>query len=507
MKILLINPPSDNGLKKGKGETPHIGVQYIASYLIKYKYDVTVIEAPANNIELKEIFDKIRKNKFDIIGLSVYFYNYYSSFRISRFIKNVDGDIFVFWGGYWSTLACKLKKIDFKYVDCMIIGEGEKTVFQLVTSIKKGIDWENISGLCYLKNGEIVTTEKRKLIEDLDILPFPYRSGNREIENIITSRGCYANCSFCAIKSFYSKCTGKRIRYRSAQNVVDEIIELINHTNVKLINFNDDNFTISSKSRSKWIKEFASLIKKNNIKMRFSCLLRSNEIISGKNELEILHNIGLEIVFVGIESFIQSHLELYNKNIVVEQNIQAIKILEDLHIRINMGFLLFNPITSLDDIEKTISIFRQINFNKKNKYCIKPISYSPVIAVEGSPLYEFVEQNELLAHNEIGYNFLNGNVELCFGEIKKWYREIEKTFSFCYLENELTGYELESLRDAFYEIFYLDLDFVESVIILIKNNRLNELDLNRINKLKLLDIIKGRLVDIEKRYLNEKNRI
>jgi len=128
------------------------------------------------------------------------------------------------------------------------------------------------------------------MIEDLDILPFPVRTEINKEMPMIASRGCYGNCSFCGIQKFYQKSYGKRarVRRRSPQNVVDEILYLVNNYGTKIINFYDDNFEIGTSSGKKWFDEFYSLMKENNIKVEFYCNLRANEIVKGDYFVEDL---------------------------------------------------------------------------------------------------------------------------------------------------------------------------------------------------------------------------
>lgn len=504
MKIVLINPPTPN-LKQGKGVTNHIGLEYISSYLNKKGYYADIIEAPKNNLSFKKICDILEKEQYDIVGISVYSYNYRYAIKISKIAKKL-GASFVFWGGYLPTLLYKKLDREFEYVNCMVVGEGEITDYRLIRCIELKKEWKNIKGLVYKENGEIVFSGKADLIFELDELPFPQRiNDNSEIVNVITSRGCYANCSFCAIKEFYNNCIGKSVRFRSAENVYNEVMDIVKkNSNVKVINFNDDNFTLSSEKRKKWFERFLILMENSGISIRFSCLLRANEIIKGEAQIKEFKKIGLKYVFVGIESFIESHLRLYNKRTTVEQNIRALKILEELDIQINIGFLLFNPVTTLADIKETIKIFRKINFNKKNKFYIKPISYSPVIITEGSMLFNFIKAKGLEKNNYLGYSFLNKETEICFKEVERWNEHVKLLCEKNYLEEEILDKQLlKNLREQFYSLFILDLNFLESISDIIERNLKNKemynaLDLNYKNKIEEIEKISKKISIIEK---------
>lgn len=501
MNVVLINPPLQDS-QFGKGITEHIGICYIAGYLISKDMLVDIIEAPANGLSFEEVCCLIERKQYDIVGISTYSYNYICAYRLARYAKKNRAK-FVFFGGYLPTLNFRKMKKDFKYVDCMVIGEGEITVFELIKKIDAGTDWRNTKGIAYLlKDDTIYFSGKRELVKDLDILPFPKRGvGRSKLANVIASRGCYANCSFCAIKSFYKMCLGKSVRYRSAENVVTEIEDILRcNTEIEVINFNDDNFSLLGSERKRWISDFCSLFEQKQIKTKFACLLRANDIVYGMDSIRKLKKIGLTYIFVGIESFIQEHLQLYNKKTKVSLNILALKMLENEGIKINMGFLLFNPITTLKDIKETVSIFRKIRFNEKNKFYIKPISYSPVIVVEGSCLYDYLKENKLLAPNSLGYEFLYHETKICFEAVKKWYVMVEKICEKSFLEETLEGVQLTIFKDCYYRLFYLDLWYLENAadIIEIGENVGNNLDKLYEDALEQIVYIEQQLMEVDK---------
>ena len=203
------------------------------------------------------------------------------------------------------------------------------------------------------------------------------------------------------------------------------------------------------------------------ITVNFSCLVRANDIINGQNELKLLKAIGLKYVYVGIESFIQSHLDLYNKKITVSENINALHILDDLDLQPNIGFMLFNPITTVEDLLNTIDIFKNINFNSKHKYCLKPISFSPVVATEGSPFYNYVHSLGIDQVKSPFYHFLDPLTEKCFEILKKWFPKVIDIYKYSILDTYVEIQKNEELRmqvrNLMFSLFWLDLDFLQYI--------------------------------------------
>src|SRR5690606_29826370 len=139
-------------------------------------------------------------------------------------------------------------------IDVVVRGEGEQTMLELAelvsTSNLKNL--QQVNGITFRKNGNIVRTKDRAFIQNLDELPHPaykhfplnkYRLFGKLILPIITSRGCSFNCSFCLAP----RMTGKRFRPRSPKNVVDELEWLKNEHKPDAFTFHDETFTYDKK--------------------------------------------------------------------------------------------------------------------------------------------------------------------------------------------------------------------------------------------------------------------
>lgn len=105
--------------------------------------------------------------------------------------------------------------------DIGVVGEGEEVFPYLLERIGRGMD---------RGNGPVLIQEPR-LVEDLDALPDPDRSGFDEaaylklggMGNIQTKRGCPFDCIYCV----YPLVEGRRVRVRSPGRVCDEMERLL----------------------------------------------------------------------------------------------------------------------------------------------------------------------------------------------------------------------------------------------------------------------------------------
>ena len=117
-------------------------------------------------------------------------------------------------------------------------------------------NYSNILGLSFRLAKHVRVNSLRPFIKNLDELPFPKRNKYKEFGNhftMVTSRGCYGNCSFCSVRAFYS-CDKQLFRQRSADNIVDEIEDLTSKYDAKVISFMDDNFIGPGISGKEWLE-------------------------------------------------------------------------------------------------------------------------------------------------------------------------------------------------------------------------------------------------------------
>lgn len=464
MRVLLINPPAIDKWKISSSNI-HMGIAYIASYLESKGIETDIIDCPVFNYSIKDVIDKFCMKSYDVVGISCYFYNYVNVIRIAREIKLLNPDVFLLMGGYQPSLNYQRMKKDFKYFNCFVIGEGEVTIFKIIQNLDNE-NWKSIPGIVYLKNEELFYTGNAELVQDIDSFPMPKRVFYGKEAFLITIRGCYGACNFCCSNGFRAVCKGRYVRRRSVENVIEEIIDLINH-GAETINIYDSTFDISSKEGQKWIDNFIRIVKERNLNFKFTCYFRVTDIIQQHDRINELIKIGLVNIFVGIESFIQKHLDFYNKHVTVEQNIEALHILDNMNITYDIGFILLNPITTLEEIIETAEIFKLHNFNKNKHVIPRTVSSGTLIAFFGSPIYDFIVKNNLADNSVKGYRFVDKRVELCHQIFIQWNHFLEKLYDKygLYLKLSSKGCrDLENkLKDIYYKANIIDIEFIEYV--------------------------------------------
>ena len=250
-------------------------------------------------------------------------------------------------------------------VDFVIIGEGEITLKELITSLDEGeTDFSRIDGLAYKFNEEIIRTPAREIIKELDILPQPawdlvnipsYKKVWMENHgyfslNIATTRGCPFKCNWCA-KPIY----GNRYNSRSPQKVIDEIEFLQKSYDVNHFWICDDIFGL----KPGWVQEFRDLVNKKGLSFNYKIQSRVDLLLQ-EDTIEALADSGAETVWVGAESGSQKILDAMDKGTSVEQIFEATHLLKRNGIR-SAFFLQFGYLgETKSDIQKTINMVLEL---------------------------------------------------------------------------------------------------------------------------------------------------
>jgi radical SAM superfamily enzyme YgiQ (UPF0313 family) len=200
VKILLVNPPYFDVWRTFDFLLPPLGLAYIAAILEANDYDVTIVDLNARQNE-RSITDR----HWDIVGITFDTTRYYKGIKYGRMLRAKGAKVVV--GGPHATFMAE-EILGNGSADFVVRGEGEYTMLELLNALKAGGDLEQIRGLSYLCDNQIIHNDDRIYSEDLDTLPFPtrhlldmdkYRTskmGVRSITSILTSRGCPYQCSF-----------------------------------------------------------------------------------------------------------------------------------------------------------------------------------------------------------------------------------------------------------------------------------------------------------------------
>jgi anaerobic magnesium-protoporphyrin IX monomethyl ester cyclase len=348
----------------GFEDEENLGLRYIAAYLKLNGVSTDII--PIQNFDKSKLLEIIILNSPKIVGFSMIFQRMLPEFaELIVFLRENGVRCHFTMGGHFPTIEYEKTLNLIPGLDSIIRHEGELTLLELYKNISKPEDWSEIRGMAFRNKEHIHATAPRPLIENLDDIPFPVRSDRFQnhrgigISTLITSRGCYYNCSFCSIHEFYGGAPGKIRRSRSPENVVREMKNLFEKGS-RIFIFKDDDFGMSQPRQKQWIERFvhelgdSHLIDK--IAWRISC--RIDEVDA--EMVELLKNAGLMYLYLGIESGCNQGLETFNKHYTVEDIYDTLGILERINMNFEYGFMIFDPDSSLSSLKENMHFLNNL---------------------------------------------------------------------------------------------------------------------------------------------------
>jgi len=416
MKIVFINAPC-LGIDDDRLE-PSLGSLYIASTLRKNGYDnIEMYEMTGCKTE-KDIYEKINNIPLaDVYSFTTYCTNYNNIKKCIKYIRIKSPDSIIVLGG---PNASALPEFTFKDSGCdyVVIGEGEDAFLKIINSINymefipliiNGIGRENIDTLP-LPGWDLVDLHKFNRVLD----------GERVI-SILSSRGCPNNCTHC---NSVVMGAGRKIRYRSTENIIEEIkyLQSLGYNNFR---FNDDNFVCRPN-----IKELTNELKKLNIKYRAFAHIKdlTDETCKLLSESGCLH------ISIGIESMNPDNLKFLRKNTNVEMvdiNLRNVK-------RYNMISRVYFIVGLIADTDKTIEQYMTIasllDFDEFSAY--------PLICYPGTAIYNTPEKfgYKIIEKDWTKYYQIGENRATCFAldHTNFTHKDVEKWLKFTYniLENK-----------------------------------------------------------------------
>lgn len=386
MKILLINPPAGSIYYMLRLKTPPLGLAYVAAVLKQANHQVKIIDLNVESVD----YQTLPYSDFDLVGISVDTTRYPVALKIAEAAKRQKRMVVA--GGQHVTFFDS-EALFSGWFDFVVRGEGEYTMLDLVQHIEEGNSFQEVKGISFLSDGELIRTPSRPLIQDLDSLPYPARDllplqnytvtlKGRFMTPALTSRGCPFNCDFCSASQFF----GRKWRTRSIENVMEELELLYENYGYRAVAFFDDHFTLNPNR----MVEFCENILKNNWDLYWWAFSRVDSVVKNEELVELMAKAGLKQVFIGFESGNQEVLDNYGKDLSVDNAFKAVEILKKYKITVWASFI----IGALNETKKTIK--QTIKF--ANRLNPEYIQFGILTPYPGTALFEKVK-NRLLTTN------------------------------------------------------------------------------------------------------------
>ena len=275
-------------------------------------------------------------------------------------------------------------------LDLVLTGEFEETLAKLLDDVSD------------LSRAGIMTRNgyrARPPVVDPDRLPWPQDLGKTACLthlNVAASRGCYGNCTFCCIGPFYA-CGGWRPR--AVERVCGEIEHRLDSRSVSQLYFVDPNFMGPGRPGQRRAMQMASGLKKLNV--TFGLEARVNDI--EPDTIAALSGAGLRSVFLGVESGSESVLARMRKGITPAQSSRAFGILRDAGVDVIIGFIMFEPDSTIADLEQNFDFLRRNNLLSQHALTANVLYHSHIV-LKGTPSFSYYEsQGRLSVSKEAPY--------------------------------------------------------------------------------------------------------
>lgn len=401
MKILFIYP--DVG---GRSLNFSPAIEILSSYLkkrnaevslIHLNNDVTGIEGVVRPDNYDEIYDRVIKFNPDVIGVTATTFQYPIACEVAKNLKNCGCTKMIILGGIHATIApYDLKDSPF---DAFSIGEGEKTLAELLRRLECEEDITTIKGLNVKKGDAIIENGYPEVIENLDELPErDYEIMNaKEILKLSNgwfstafSRGCPYACKFCINqklrKDYVSAVKGKYYRCQSVDKVISDLLFYIkSYPGIKVFNFDDDLLIMDKK----WFETFAVEYKEKIYKKYgITYVINTRANLVNEDIVKLLKESGCYECQVGFET---GNEELRNKvlskEITDEQLLKAFGLFNRYGVRALAYTMIGIPGESVASIKETITMLSTLK-----PTLIRMTFFEPYI---GTPLYDYCIENNL----------------------------------------------------------------------------------------------------------------
>jgi len=373
------------------------GVRYIHSLLKSKGFDASIIffkrlnindGTPPTDKELALFTGLLARIKPDLLGISIGC----STFRNTavELTKRARSEVNcpIVWGGVHVTVTADRTLSEH---DMLVIGEGEGAMLDLSQRLESGESIADIKNLWLRQNGSEVKNPVRPPIQDLDSLPFHDFTNDgkffinadqlfefdplvkeHDLYQIMTTRGCPFDCTYCANSVYHRlyKGMGKTVRTRSVPNVIEELnyaLEML--PEIKQIAFYDDVFGLDLD----WTREFCEQYK---AKVGIPYWVYVHPKTVTEELVRMLKDSGLVYADMGVQSGSQRVRNQYFKRMDTNEDVQrAMSILSKLKVKPRLDFIMDNPFENSQDKQEMLDLL--LSFKRPFEFRLYSLAYFP----------------------------------------------------------------------------------------------------------------------------------
>lgn len=435
-KVLLITPPYHCGVVESAGRWPNLGFIYIAGEVRRAGFEVIIYDAMSKYHGYQEIEARLKEIQPDFVCSTAYTATINDAIKVLGLAKRLNPQVITLVGGVHPTFCYEeILKENPEKIDFCILGEGEITVPQLLTAVTAGGDVAQVRGIAYLQNGQVVKTDERPFITDLDSLnpawdlidwnDYPlYFLEDSHVAIVNSSRGCIHKCAFCSQHKFWKG----TYRERDPERFTAEIEYLFKEYGVNVFFLADE---YSTKTRKRWEKILDILIEKN---LGVHLLVETcvGDIIRDRDIIWKYKKAGILFVYIGVEATNKKRLDQFKKNIKFKESREAIRIINEAGIISESSLILGMPDETKETIQETFRLAREYDSDFMHFLMIAPWPYAdiyrdlePYIEERDYSKYNLVEpiiRPKEMTRDELFKEMLNCYKNYYMKKLSQWYK-------------------------------------------------------------------------------------
>lgn len=401
-KILLVTPPYHAGVVESAGVWLNVGFVYIAGSLRAAGYDPIYYDAMSYWHNFDTIRKRIEAEKPDVVATTAFTAGIVDALKLLKIAKEVNPRVVTVIGNVHPTFCYEeIFRDHAASVDFIVRGEGEETLVDLLNTLNAGGDLSQVKSVVYLEKGSVTVTPSRGYIKDLDALPlawdlvdwpiYTYRTmENSRLAIVSSSRGCSQQCSFCSQQLFWQR----KWRGRSPENFVGELEFLRDTYGVNVVMIADETPTLD---RQRW-ERILDLLIDREVGTKILMETRVDDIIRDEDIMWKYKKANIDHIYVGVEATTQEALDIFKKDIRVEQSKKALDLINEYNIVSETSFVLGMPDDTKEKIRDTVELAKYYNPDLAFFLAIAPWPYSeiypmlePYVAVSDYSKYNLVE--------------------------------------------------------------------------------------------------------------------
>ncbi len=398
MKVLIINPPwpgkgfgtrSQNRIIKHRSDKflqYPIFLAYSAAQLKEGGHEVAYIDSVIRDLNMDQTLAEVKRAEPDVIFMETTTPSIEADYECLTLLKEATGAWMITGGPHASYFHREILE-ECPAIDVVVRHEFDTKISAVVSHLK---DLTVLQGITYRDDRCIVDKGDGELTRDLDRVPFPDREvvpwqwyleawySKRPFMNIMTSRGCPYHCAFCLWPQIMY---GHVQRFRSLDNVFEEIQYLVRRYGLKEINVDDGTFT----TKRERVMEFCRRMRRQTPGLIWTCNGRVDNL--DPEMLKEMKRAGCKMIRLGVESGSQEVLDKIRKGLTLRQIEEGVKMVKQAGIQALGGFMFGFPFDSRESVEQTLQLAKKLSPDQ--------VQFSICMCYPGTSLYDYAREHDL----------------------------------------------------------------------------------------------------------------